>query len=240
MALSLSEGFRSFKKGLDKKLVWAYWLAVKEEAWAILWGAGVIGVPITIITLYLSPSWKALGWTAAWCFFMAGYYVWRADHVRLEKKIEPTYVRRHYWGREQGEGVQYYFGIINKGEAATIRDVRVQLQELAPEIESINWLPIGLHQQHDNLVTDTATFAKTFDLHPNEVKNIDLLTGINGQKYFNVSHIVPGVNAVVQITGRHRLKVIIAGTDVPVSFAWFTVWMEDDGMLRCELDPATT
>jgi hypothetical protein len=237
MAVSLSEGFRSFKEGLDKKLIWAYWLAVKEEAWAILWGAGVLGVPITIITLYISPSWKALGWTVAWCFLVAGYYVWRADHLRLEKKIEAIYVRKHTWDRQGRLGVQYYFGIVNKGEAATIKELRVQLQEMIPEIESISWLPIPLHQQHDNPVTDTTTHAKTFDLHPNEVKHIDLLTGIDGEKYFNVSHIVPGVNAVVQMIGRHRLKVMITGNDIPISFAWFTVWMDQDGTLRCELEP---
>jgi hypothetical protein len=236
MALFWSEGFRSFKKGLDKDLIWAYWVAVKEEAWAILWGAGVVGVLITVITLYLSPSWKALGWIVAWCILVAGYYVWRADHVRLEKKIKATYVRRHSWVRPEGEGVQYYFGIVNTSEANTIRHVRVQLQEMIPSIESISWLPIPLHQQHDNPLTGITEYEKTFDLHPNEPKHIDLFTGIKGQKYFHVTHIVPSGDVAVQVTGRHRLKVIVTGNDIPVSFLWFAVWMGEDGTLCCELE----
>lgn len=239
MALSWSEGFRSFKKGLDWKLIWEYWLAVKEHAWVETFcGAGVPGIAFTIYTIYYAPARAYIPWAVAWAIFVAGYYVWRADHIRLEKKVDFIHVRRHCWGRSEGEGVQYYFGIRNKGEVATIKDVRVQLQELIPEIETISWLPITLHQQHDNLTSDMAAYAKTFDLHPNEVKHIDLLTGINGIKYFHVSHIVPGINPVVQIEGTHRLKVVVAGTDLPISSAWFTVWMDDTGKLCCELDDA--
>jgi hypothetical protein len=146
-----AEGFRSFKEGLDRKLLWEYWLAVKEEAWATAWGAGLTGTPIAIITLYLVPSWKALGWIAAWCLFVAGYYVWRADHIRLQQKLEVRKVRSHTWPhRDGGVGTQYYFAVINESEAATIHNVRVQLMEIIPEVENRDWLPIPLHFKHDN------------------------------------------------------------------------------------------
>jgi hypothetical protein len=237
-AVSLSEGFRSFKEGLDRKLLWDYWLAVKEHAWETFWGAGVIGIVITIITLYYPPSRTYLPWVVAWAVLVAGYYVWRADHVRLEKTIEVTQVRKHTWDLQGRIGVQYYFGIVNKSEAMTINRVRVQLVQMIPEIESISWLPILLHQQHDNPLPPLNTLAQSFDLNPSEPKNVDLLTGVYGARYFNVSHIVSSINAVVKLTGRHLLRVMITGSDIPISFVWFAVWMDEDGILRCELDPA--
>jgi hypothetical protein len=82
---SFSEGFRSFKKGLSKRLIWAYWLAIREHAWEILWGAGPFGILFTIITVYYSPSKKAWGWVVAWCFFVAGYYAWRQAQLEIER-----------------------------------------------------------------------------------------------------------------------------------------------------------
>lgn len=88
--LSFRDGWRSFKGGLDKRLVWDYWLAVKNHAWEIFWGAGLVGIICTLFTLYYSPSLRWLGWIVAWLFLVAGYYVWRADHVRLIPKFSVT------------------------------------------------------------------------------------------------------------------------------------------------------
>jgi hypothetical protein len=211
-----------------------YFTSAASEMQNILWGALLPflawGIWFIVST---PPTWinvTALGLA----LFMAGYYVWRADHVRLQQKIEVTQVRSHTWDRQGRQGVQYYFEIVNKNEAITIKQVRVQLKQMIPEIERVSWLPILLHQQHDNPVLNTP--AQSFDLNPSEPKNFDLLTGINGEKYFNVSHIVPGINAVVEITGRHRLKIMITGNDIPILFVWFAVWMDENGVLRCEME----
>jgi hypothetical protein len=76
------QGWRSFKEGISSRLFWQYLLAVKEHAWEVAWGAGMIGIPLTIITLYVSPSLRSLGWVAAICILVGGYYVWRAEYVR--------------------------------------------------------------------------------------------------------------------------------------------------------------
>jgi hypothetical protein len=85
--LTFREGWRSFKEGLDKRFIWEYWLAVKNHAWEIFWGAGVIGIICTLYTLYYSPPWTKLGWVVAWVFLIAGYFAWRADHIRLIPKL---------------------------------------------------------------------------------------------------------------------------------------------------------
>jgi hypothetical protein len=238
--VSLSEGFRAFKEGLDKKFLCAYWVAVWGHAWEIWWGAGVIGVICTVLTIYYAPSRWILGWAVAWVFLVAGYYAWRADHVRLQQKIEATRVRTHsYPHRDGGKGTQYYFGIINNSEAATIHGVRVQLMEIIPEIENHDWLPIPLHLKHDNPLS--GVFTQSFDLHPREPRNIDLFTTATatGNRVAHFALSVSGVDLRLPITGRCRFRVMINAEDVPVLFVWFAVWMDEGGILRCEMDPVT-
>lgn len=85
---NFSQGLRSFKEGLDWRLIREYWKAVREHAWEILWGAGMVGIPFAIVTLYYAPSRSFLGWLCVWTVLVAGYYVWRADHIRLIPKFE--------------------------------------------------------------------------------------------------------------------------------------------------------
>src|ERR1700733_3028951 len=209
-----------------------YFTAAASQMQNILWGALLPFLAWGIWFIVSNPPTWVNVTAVGLALVMAGYYVWRADHVRLEQKNEVTEVRRHTWDREGHLGVQYYFWIVNKKEAITIRQVRAQLVQMIPEIETVSWLPITLHQQHDN----TQPAAQTFDLNPSEPKNIDLLTGIDGATYFNVSHIVPSVNAAVQITGRHRLKIMITGNDIAILCVWFVVWMDPDGVLRCKME----
>jgi hypothetical protein len=88
--LNFSQGFRSFKEGFDWKLVRDYLLAVKEHAWETVWGATVVGIPFTIYTLYFAPSRLFLAWFCVWIVLVAGYYIWRADHIRLIPKFAVT------------------------------------------------------------------------------------------------------------------------------------------------------
>jgi hypothetical protein len=82
------EATRSFWTG------WAnipeYFAAVKDHAWETLWGAGVIGIPFGILTLYWAPSRSALGYVIALVVLAAGYYVWRPYHLRLIPRFEVT------------------------------------------------------------------------------------------------------------------------------------------------------
>jgi hypothetical protein len=55
-----------------------------SEIW---WGAGLLGITFTLVTLYYSPSRWLLGWVFAWVILVAGYYVWRADHVLLTPRL---------------------------------------------------------------------------------------------------------------------------------------------------------
>ncbi|HVN94267.1 MAG TPA: hypothetical protein VMT38_11250 [Terracidiphilus sp.] len=82
------EATRSFWTG------WAnipeYFAAVKDHAWETLWGAGVIGILFGILTIYWAPSRSALGYVIALVVFIAGYYVWRPQYLKLTPKFEIT------------------------------------------------------------------------------------------------------------------------------------------------------
>jgi len=124
----------------------------------------------------------------------------------------------------------YYFEIINKSEAQTINGVRVQLQQIQPEVRDLNWLPVTLQQKHDNQLPH----ALTFDLNPNEPKNIDLVSAFHKDGFLSVHHIAGGANQRIPATERHALKVMITAEDMPRLDQWFDVWMEA-GVLQCEM-----
>jgi hypothetical protein len=80
----------------------------------IVWGEVVVGViwafPFLIwglVTQFVStPTW--LNWIAIFAaFLVAGYYVWRVDHVRLERRIEIVQITPREWPVKQGEPHAY-------------------------------------------------------------------------------------------------------------------------------------
>jgi hypothetical protein len=105
---SFREGWRSFKAGLDKRLLLEYWTAVWSHAWEVWWGAGVIGVICTIVTLYYIPSRWVIGWAFAWAFLVAGYYTWRTDHVNthpMKSRLVPLGLFKEYRTWEEPLGI---------------------------------------------------------------------------------------------------------------------------------------
>ena len=90
---SFFKGWRAFKAGLDAKHIRDYWSAVWNHAWEIWWGAGLIGLICTALTLYYAPSRWILGWVVAWVFLVAGYYTWRPYQLRLTPKFRVSDLR---------------------------------------------------------------------------------------------------------------------------------------------------
>jgi hypothetical protein len=212
-----------------------YFRTLAKEWLNILFGETLLAVLFLLWWALANPSNPRLILVFVVAMFVAGYYAWRADHSRLQQKIEVTRVRTHSWPhRDGGKGTQFYFEVVNKSEAITIHGVRVQLLEIIPKIENSNWLPIALHLQHDNPVS--GVFAQSFDLHPREPRNIDLFSTVAGSSVAHIAHIVSGVNLRVPVTGRCRLRGMITAEDVPVLFTWFAVWVDEKGTLQCEIE----
>ncbi|HMH15760.1 MAG TPA: hypothetical protein VK578_21850 [Edaphobacter sp.] len=240
---SFREATRVFWTGWAE--VPAYLHAVKEHAWEVLWGAGMIGIPFGIVTLYWSPAWQALGYVLAVLFFVGGYQLWRDYHLRLQPQLRVTKINAQKWrtatgilydnspmppNKKNGDAIAYYFEISGVSEASTIRDVRVQLAEINPPVQHLNWLPILLFHKHDH-----PPHAEKFDLHPGDVKHIDLISGYRGDDHFEIRHIVDGANRNIP-AGSYRLSVTITATDTPKISVYFAVCVDSEGLLQCKME----
>jgi hypothetical protein len=238
---SLSRSFQLFKEGLDK-LLWAYWLAFKEEAWEIFWGPTLLGIVFGIGTLWYSP---ARMWFIAYVLvvvFLTGYYLWRDNHIRLEQKLEITRVHTQEWMIPQGSANAghlaraYYFEVLNLSEGATIESVSVQLKSMIPGVSNLDWLPIHLRLKHDN-PTDGKSFSRSFDLNPREPRNIDFVAALEGDNRFSISHVAGWANDKVPFdTDGNRLQVMVTAKHTPILLVWFKVWRNEFGLIQCEIE----
>jgi hypothetical protein len=101
-----------------------------------------------------------------------------------------------------------------------------------------DWRP--LQQKHNNPIVGES-YKQDFDLNPRESKTIDLISAFQGDNIFTIHHIVPRANQNVPVSGYHRLRVSIRAKDsAPPPDTWFRVWMDDKGILKCEMEPQVT
>jgi hypothetical protein len=130
------------------------------------------------------------------------------------------------------EAVAYFFGVVNKSEAVTIKNVQVKIKEITPHAPHLgDYLPMPLFQKNDN---DPGPRAQTFNLNPGDTKLIDLVDAIADNDFFNIRHIVSGINTHVPSNEKHRLVVEITAENTPKTSVAFEVWKDHhDGLLRC-------
>lgn len=231
--LSLRQTIRVFKDGLDK-LFWEYSQAFKEKAWEIFWGPTLLGIAFGICTLWYAPARMPFLLYVLVVVFLTGYYLWRVDHVRLQPVFDIPRVIPQTWTHPgTGEHAMfYYFEIVNRSETASIQDVEVQLTEIMPVVENLEWLPVYLRYKNDHSFHG----ERTFNLNPGKSMLIDFVSAIEKDNKFTVLHTVAG--AVNQVVGRdrRRLKVTITGRDVPALSQWFDVYFDSEGFFVCEME----
>jgi hypothetical protein len=215
-----------------------YFTAAGQQIQNVLWGALlpflVWGVWFIVGT---PPAW--INWTAVLvALFVAGYYVWRADHLRLEKKLGITRVTPQRWVDDIDPGnpldtTAYYFEVVNTSAAATIEWAHVELAEIFPEVVNLNWLPVPLRHKHDH--SSPAQAKKDFNLNPGQMKHIDFVAAHKGDTHFDILHIVGGANTRVPGLDHHYLKVMVTAKDTPALSQWFDVWMDMERVLQCKM-----
>jgi|HubBroStandDraft_6_1064221.scaffolds.fasta_scaffold64116_4 hypothetical protein len=203
---------------------------------AAIWGGSVLAV--------------AFGWrfiTSDWPYpvkltacvvalFFAGYYVWRADHLRLQQKMSIPRVLSQSWPIDNANlATLFYLEIVNTSEGLTIYDVHVQLEEIVPRVLGIDWLPVALVHKHDNPIR-AQDYKLSFDLHPGEPKHIDFIAGVVGGDHFDIYHVVRDADRRIPSTTRHRLRVMVTARDMPALFVWFSVWMDENGTPKCQIE----
>ena len=131
----------------------------------MFWGPTVAGIVFGIYTIWHAPT---RSWFLVYVLivvFLTGYYLWRENHLRLQKNLCVTRILSHTWPIPDGNhiGTQYYMEIVNESEALTIHNIRVRLDSVEPPDANIK-LPVTLHQQHDDPTTGTLLFlySRTF------------------------------------------------------------------------------
>ena len=243
--MSLLRWLKRWIETLD--LLPEYFTAAIGQWQAVLWG---VSMPALVWGI-----WFILGTPPQWMnvaaifsgLFIAGYYVWRADHVRLQPKLKVTRVIPQPWesgiaafysnspmpparGVDPHHLMAYYFEISSTSEALTLRDVRVELADIVPPVKNLDWLPVLLYHKHDD-----PPHKEKFDLHPGGIKHIDLVSAHQRDDHFEVRHIVDGRNRNVPSSGHHCLTVVITATDTPKLLVSFDVFMDAEGVLQCNL-----
>jgi hypothetical protein len=217
-----------------------YFTAAASQMQNILWGALLPFVAWGIWFIVGSPPLWVNATAIGVALFLAGYYVWRADHVRLQAAFAITQVLPQMW-TEPGTGrhaMSYYFEVTNRSETTSIQEVKVKLIEIEPTIENIEWLPVDLRHRHDQSFDG----EKTFNLNPGERKLIDFvsaldcISALDKNSRFIVWHTVTGVNREVVGRERRRLRVSITGKDVAALLVWFDVYFDLEGCFVCEMD----
>ena len=222
-----------------------FFRALAKEWYNVIFGETLVGVTFLLWWALLSPSNAQLIVVFIFALFFAAYYSWRTVRIRLDPKLTISRLRIQEWQALLEAGVPgagqparaFYFEVVNLSEATTIEDVSVQLSTILPEVPNLNWLPVYLHLKHDSPAAAT-TYVHTFDLHPHEPRNVDLVSSIEGDNGFTILHTVDTANKFAFYdTEGQELEVIITAKDMPILRQWFRVWRDDTGLLQCQMVP---
>jgi hypothetical protein len=214
-----------------------YGKATAKQWMNILFGETVLGVIFLVWWALENPKNPPLIVIFIAAVIVAGYFVWRADHLRLRQTLDITQALLQEWTdvASQQPAFAYYIEVVNTSEAVSILEAKVQLMEIVPEVQNLNWLPVLLRQKHDHKPPTDA--EKLFDLHPGDKKHIDFVSALYGSNQFTIQHLVDGVNNQVNASQHHRLKVAVIARHTPAHYAWFEVWIDGKGVLQCKMEP---
>jgi len=227
-----------------------FFMGVQAQFISVFWGESIVtgfghlfGVAMPFLILAVYSQFKTpepvVNWAAIGCaVLIAGYYVWRSDHVRLQQRINVVGLNPRNWfdPQVQRNARAFDIEIVNGSEATTIHGVRVQLSEIVPTVQNLDWLPVLFQQKHDNPILGVPHVPlKEFDLNATEHKQIDLVSAFEDATGFTVHHIAGGgVNTWVDFNGVHRLRITITARDLPPLNVWVGVSTEG-GFIKCEL-----
>jgi hypothetical protein len=218
-----------------------YFRALAKEWSNVLFGETLVGIGFLVWWALGAPTNHALVVVFVIAMFVAGYYAWRAQHLRLITKLEIARAWSEEWMIGENDphsghpARRYHLEIVNRSEGVTIEGVSVQLSDIFPQAPNFGFLPIPLHWQHDN-PSRAEDQQRSVDLNPCEPRNIDFVSAIRGDNRFSVIHVVAGVNHYIPFdTGGNRLQVRIAAKNMPAFLCWFKVWRDDAGMIVCEV-----
>lgn len=238
LAMRVLRWFRQRFGTLD--LLGEYFAAAAQQMQDILWGALLPFVAWGIwFIVSTPPTWINVA-AVGLALFMAGYYVWRADHIRLEPNLHITQAVQDEWTvgevpEAQRRAILWYFDVRNTSEGSTVVGINVQLNQIEPAVDDLDWLPVHLQIKHDNPAR-AEDHLLAFDLNPGGIKNVDFISAFVGDNYFEIRHILPArINRRVN-NGRYRIQVMVTARNFAPLYKWFDVWTDEGGVLQCRME----
>jgi hypothetical protein len=236
---------RSFVRWLNKRfstfdLLPEYFTSAANQMQNILWGALLPFLAWGIWFIVSTPPTWINVCAIGLALFMAGYYVWRAHHLRLIPQLTIDQLVRDTWDvpglvpEAQREATLWYFHVQNTSEGITVTGVNVELNEIIPALDNLDWLPVHLHIKHDNPIRPQDAILR-FYLNPVGMKNVDFVSAITGDDHFYINHVLPEpINHNVP-NGEYRIQVKVTANNLAPVFKWFKVW-SDNGGLQCKME----
>jgi hypothetical protein len=142
----------------------------------------------------------------------------------------------------EGKTVTLYYLTIASQSRRTIDDVGVYLERIDPVVPDMDWLPIPLKFKHDNELLGTREgtqyalpgyrHATEMNIHPGQIRHVDLVTAAIDSEFILVNHTVRGVATAIP-PRKYLMSVVAFGRDVPPARATFEVYKNRFEGLQC-------
>jgi hypothetical protein len=233
LMLNFRQGFRSFREGLDWRLIRDYWKAVRGHAWETFWGAGVLGIAFTVYTLYYAPARPYIPWAVAWAILVAGYFIWRADHVRLIPKLTVGPFELAYSnpkGPNATEKRRFVQVIVNCATECPLENCRGKLLGISKWSDG-KWEPTRINESMD--LWWSYVDRPTIMLEDKAPERLNVFYVENTSRNLVTCTQIP-VRLACSPSDILRVRVRVAANDCPAEYIYFKVTFGDQW---CDLYP---
>jgi len=138
--------YRLFREGFEKQLLWIYWRVFKERAWEIFWGPTLLSVIFGIVTLWWPPTIIVFLSYLLTVVFMAGYYLWREQYIRLIPKFKVETIIAQVTDTENKDITKIFLQVLPECLTdAPVFECRARLLLVSKFDGHGNWIPTQMN-----------------------------------------------------------------------------------------------
>jgi hypothetical protein len=173
-----------------------------------------------------SVSWVVYLWIVVGSCVVALLRHGADQHERLLPKIIVRGPRSHDWNEAHLKGRGYYFDIFNASATVSLKNVRVDLEKIVPDV--VQGLLIPMKVKNDDYAT------REFSINPGATRQIDFVTGPSGiagcQQAMVLTHTIPTGSVIPN--DRYQMTFVISADGVGATRTTFEVWIDASGQIK--------